>query len=194
MSDVPSDREYISFKISHPTESPVRVQAAWKLASGDVKKATGFLLDPTWSPISVASRELSSRVREIDEATRAQRAAEKEKGKKSLIYANRSILDTRVPATPSPSKPAINLVTPTPASPNSPLTPALKLPQRSRAKKLVINSDSESGAEESGDERAAKNGISLDVFERRALDYLNTSNSDALQELTGDRDVVFHLL
>jgi SWI/SNF-related matrix-associated actin-dependent regulator 1 of chromatin subfamily A len=103
----------------------------------------------------MASRGVSSRVKEIDEATRAQRAAEKEKGKKSMIYANRSILDTRAPVTPSPSKPVINLVTPTPASPISPLTPALKAPQRKRAKKLVINSDSESAADKSGDERVA---------------------------------------
>jgi len=185
MPDAPPDREYISFKISHPTESPVRVEAAWKQASGDVKKATVFLLDPSWSPSSLASRGVSSRVKELDEATRAQRAAEKEKGKKSMIYANRSILDTRTPVTPSPSKPVINLLTPTPASPIS-LAPTLKAPQRKRAKKLVINSDSESTTEETGDERAIKHDSSVDVFERRALDYLNTSNSDALQELTGD--------
>lgn len=186
MSDVPSDREYISFKISHPTESPVRVQAAWKQASGDAKRATSLLLDPTWSPSSAASREVSSRVKEIDEATRAQRAAEKEKGKKSMIYANRSILDDRPPVTPTPQKPVINLITPTPALPNSPLSPALKVPQRKRAKKLVINSDSESIDDNSGDERTSAHGISIDVFERRALEYLNTSNSDALQDLTGD--------
>lgn len=191
MSDAPPDREYISFKISHPTQSPVRVQAAWNQASGDVKRATGFLLDASWSPSSVVSRGVSSRVKEIDDATRAQRAAEKEKGKKSMIYANRSNLDTRAPVTPAPSKPVIDLVTPTPASPTSPLTPALKAPQRKRAKKLVINSDSESTTEKSGDERAAKHGSPVDVFERRALDYLNTSNSDALQELTGDWNVFF---
>lgn len=186
MSDVPSDREYISFKISHPTESPVRVQAAWKQASGDVKKATGFLLDPSWSPSSVALREVSSRVKEIDEATRAQRAAEKEKGKKSLIYANRSILDNRISVTPSPSKSVINLVTPAPASPSSPLTPTIKAPQGKRAKKLVINSDTESATDKSEDEIATKRDVPADVFERRALDYLNNSNSDALQELTGE--------
>jgi len=190
MPDAPPDREYISFKISHPTESPVRVEAAWKQASGDANKATVFLLDPGWSPSSFASRGLSSRIKELDDATRAQRAAEKEKGKKSMIYANRSILDTRTPVTPSPSKPVNNLVAPTPASPISQAS-ALKAPQRKRAKKLVINSDSDSTTDETGDERASQHGSSVDIFERRALDYLNTSNSDALQELIGDWNIFF---
>ena len=185
MSEPPLDREYISFKISHPTESPVRIQAAWKQASGDVKRAIGFLLDPGWSPTPVAPKEVFSRVKEIEEATRAQRAADKEKGKKSMIYANRGVLEIRAPATP-PSKPVINFVTPTPATPTSPITPAIKAPQGKRAKKLVVDSDSESAADDANDNREVNRTRQGNIFERRALDYLNNSDSDALQDLTGE--------
>jgi SWI/SNF-related matrix-associated actin-dependent regulator 1 of chromatin subfamily A len=183
ISEPPSDREYISFKISHPTESPARIQAAWKQASGDVKRAMGFLQDPSWFPSPAGQKVLSSRVTEIDEATRAQRVVEKEKGKKSMIYANRLVLEAKAPATPLPQKSTADLVTPTLRAQASPLTPGVKAPQLKRAKKLVINSDSDSAIDESEDDRDT-------IYERRTLDYLNTSDSDALQELTGKQNIV----
>ncbi|KAF8973224.1 SNF2 family N-terminal domain-containing protein [Flammula alnicola] len=191
-SEPPTDREYISFKMINPTESNARCQAAWTQAGGDVKKATGLLSDPSWSPTPVVSATAEKgnlgRVKEFDETMRAQRAAIKEKGRKSLIYANRPILEAKSPSTPLPTKPLIDLTTPSPApaAPASPLTPAIKAPQRKRAKKLVIQSDSDSAFEDSDDDdRSSKRGRLENPYEMRALEYLNSSGADALQELTG---------
>ncbi|KAF9529360.1 SNF2 family N-terminal domain-containing protein [Crepidotus variabilis] len=196
VAESPPDRQFLSFKMTHPTESFPRIQAAWKQAAGDEKKATAFLLDSAWSPAPTAPttpatpKEVSSRVKEIDEATKAQRAAEREKGKKSMIYANRIVLDTQilVPSTPSPSKASMSHTSPPSMTLDSPLTPALKAPSRKRAKKLVIDSDDEGDAHESDEEVEVievKRERLENINERRALDYLNTSNADALQELTG---------
>ncbi|KAF9475763.1 hypothetical protein BDN70DRAFT_883250 [Pholiota conissans] len=182
----PADKEFISFRIVNPSESTVRIQAAWMQAGANASRAAILLSDPTWSPTptsSVAEPVVSGRVKEIDEVLKAQRVANKEKGKKSMIYANRPILETKAPATPKPSKeypPSIESATPI-----SPLTPAIKAPQRKRAKKLVIQSDSDSAFEESDDSGPSKHEHSGNAYEIRALDYLNTSDSEALQELTG---------
>lgn len=183
MSEPPSGRDFISFKISHPIESPVRIQEAWKQASGDVKRAIGFLKDPSWFPSPDSRKVLSSRLAKLDEASRAHRVAEKEKGKKSMIYANRLVLETRAPATPSPQKSSLDSVTRIPKVQASPLTPGPIASRQKRAKKLVINSDSDSAVEESEDDGDT-------IYEKRTLDYLNSSDSDALQELTGKEIVV----
>ncbi|CAA7261624.1 unnamed protein product [Cyclocybe aegerita] len=188
-SEPPSDREFISFKMTHPLESAARIQAAWTQSGSDMKKATGFLSDPAWSPTPTTKspeKDHLGKVKEIEEANKAQRAAVKEKGKKSLIYANRPVLEAKIPSTPPLSKPLIDLTAPSPGVLASPLTPAIRGPQRKRAKKLVIHSDSESGADdESDDDRGSKRSRSETSYEMRALEYLNTSGADALQELTG---------
>lgn len=193
--DPNSDREYITFKYSHPTESSARVQAAWNQAARDEKKATAFLLDPAWSPPYVhfstpaTPKDTSSRVKEIDDATKAQRAAEREKGKKSMIYANRSILNTQIPSTPSPTKALTIPDSPVSTSLASPLTPIIMAPSRKRAKKLVVvDSEDEAESDESEDDQNKLESIN----ERRALEYLNSSDVEALQELTGKQFLVMH--
>ncbi|KAF8161134.1 SNF2 family N-terminal domain-containing protein [Crassisporium funariophilum] len=189
MSEAPQDDRFIRFKMTMPMESTVRVQAAWNQAGGDVKKATAILSDISWSPRPANTRvekEALGRVKEIDEATRAQRAAAKEKGKRSMIYANRPVLEAKIPSTPPPSKSIIDLAGPSPAAPVSPITPALKAPQRKRAKKLVIDSDSEPELGESSDDGRDTKRLRLEnTYESRALEYLNSSGPEALQELTG---------
>ena len=186
--ETPQDQRFIGFKMTMPTESVARVQAAWNQAGGDVKKATELLSDHGWSPYPVVpakvEKETLGRVKEIDEAFKAQRVALKEKGKKSMIYANRPVLEAKIPSTPLAQKPIIDLTAPSPASP---FTPAIKVLQRKRAKKLVIDSDSEPDFEDdSDDDRDRKRGRLENAYENRAMEYLNSSASEALQELTGE--------
>lgn len=189
----PPDKEFISFRIMNPLETPTRVQAAWTQAGRNPAKAARFLADPAWSPSLptspsvVESAANVGRIKEMDDVIKAQRVANKEKGKRSMIYANRPVLDTKTPATPPASKNIIDLSASVPATPASPSTPAIKAPSRKRAKKMVIHSDSESAFEDSDDDdtRSSKQQRTETTHELRALDYLNTSGSEALQELTG---------
>lgn len=183
-------KKFNIFMMTYPGGDPVRLRAAWTQANCDKNKADAFLNDPTWSPSPslppAAEKESLGRVKEIEEASKAQRAADKEKGKRSLIYANRTTLDPKPPSTPPSSKLVVDLTTPSIANPLSPLTPVIKLPQRRRIKKLVIASDEEGPGLDSDGENEESNHTALEsTYEKRALDYLNTSGSDALQELTG---------
>ncbi len=185
------DKDFIAFRFMNPLETTTRVQAAWNQAGRNQTRAARFLADPTWSPNLPASPSFTEsghigRIKEVDDVLKAQRVANKEKGKRSMIYANRPVLDTKTPATPPSVKHVIDLSVSVPATPVSPSTPAIKAPSRKRAKKLVIHSDSESAFEDSDDDaNSAKFQRSQNTYELRALDYLNTSGSEALQELTG---------
>lgn len=176
--------EFIRFKYTMPQYSPDRIHAAWVQANGDEKMATTLLGDPSWAPASPSNRsqqEAMGRVQELDEESRARRAAAKEKGKKSMIYANRSNLEnnTIIVSTPPASKRPLEI---SPLSPLSPETPIVR-PQRKRLKKMVVDSDTEA----SESDHDAMNGRSRlgTSDEMRALNYLNTAGPDALQELTG---------
>jgi SWI/SNF-related matrix-associated actin-dependent regulator 1 of chromatin subfamily A len=184
-NDPSADPKFIRFKVTMPLESPARIQNAWIQAKGDVKRATELLSDPSWVAPKKVQDDVTGRVKEIDEATKAQRMAAREKGKKSMIYANRPVLDTK-PSTSTPpvSKRVIDLTAPSPASLGSPLAPPGR---RKRVKKLVVNSDSEAAFQDSDDddERSNKRGRPDITNETRALDYFNTAAAEALQELTG---------
>ncbi|KAG6869134.1 hypothetical protein C0993_001699 [Termitomyces sp. T159_Od127] len=188
--DPTSDTKFIRFRLTMPMESPNRVEAAWKSTGGDVKKATDLLSDPTWVPPpptnveTEANKDAFGRVKEIDEATRAKREAVKEKGKKSLIYANRTNLDIKPPSISTP--PQVNRVVDlTVATPTSPETPVVA-PRRKRVQKMRVDSDSDGDFIESDvDEGQGSQGradLSNDI---RALEYFNMSSADGLQELSG---------
>ena len=166
------------------------VQAAWAQAGGDEKKATSFLHDPLWKPPSFSTESTSpklnsapdppletGRVAEVDEATKANRAALREKAKKSSIYANRAVLDANQ-STPTSAVSTSSI--PIVASPTSPSTP-LVIPRRRRVNQVIVSDSDESDNEEAGPSQ----GAPVDDTERRALDFLNTANTDGLQELTG---------
>ena len=174
------EAKFIGFKYTMPQYAPDRIHAAWVQANGDVKRATALLGDPTWSPTSPSnkSQQAIGRVQSLDEESRARRAAAKEKGKKSMIYANRSNLENNILTVSTPPTPK----RPLEISPLSPETPIIKQPQRKRLKKLVVESDSEEGEESDNDARRNRSGTG---DEMRALNYLNTSGPEALQELTG---------
>lgn len=184
-SDLSNNPKFIRFKVTMPLESPSRVQSAWQQADGDVKRATELLSDPSWVPkllVTVRPQtEVMGRVKEIDEATKAQRVATKEKGKKSMIYANRTVLENNSPrpiSTPPPSKSLPDTTLP------SPSTPVIALPRRKRIKKMVLDSDSEVEVDSDDDQRGKRSRVDV-TNETRALDYFNTTGSEALQELTG---------
>jgi SWI/SNF-related matrix-associated actin-dependent regulator of chromatin subfamily A containing DEAD/H box 1 len=183
-NDPTADPKFIRFKVTMPLESPARIQNAWIQAKGDVKKATELLSDPSWVAPKRVQDDITGRVKEIDEATKAQRMAAKEKGKKSMIYANRPVLEVKSgTSTPPVSKRVIDLTALSPASPITTLVPPAR---RKRVKKLVVNSDSEGGFQDSDeDERSNKRGRAEITDETRALDYFNTAGAEALQELTG---------
>lgn len=190
--------EFTVFQLSHPGRDLVTLRAAWNEANGNDNKASLLLSDSSWKPQSTSTPsnsatiakapsvpapepltvETTGRVEEVDEATKTQRAALREKAKKSSIYANRVTLDT----TRSPA--VANILIPGAMSPASPSTPIVMAPRRKRPKKLIL-SDDEAETSESDDElpRARQNGeISR---ERAAFEYFNQANADAIQELTG---------
>jgi SWI/SNF-related matrix-associated actin-dependent regulator 1 of chromatin subfamily A len=178
---VTDEAKFIRFKFSMPQYTSDRIQAAWVQANGDEKMATALLGDPNWAPASPSNKsqqEAMGRVQELDEESRARRAAAKEKGKKSMIYANRSNLEnnTLIVSTPPASKRPLEI------SPLSPETPIIR-PQRKRLKKMVVDSDTEA-SESDNDARNGRSRLGTSD-EMRALNYLNTASPEALQELTG---------
>lgn len=182
---------FAKFRLSNIERDINLVQAAWTQAGGDEKKATYFLDDPLWKPHSLSAESRSpklnaatdhaaetGRVSEVDEATKANRAALREKAKKSSIYANRAVLDTNQPTpTSAVSTSSIPMV----ASPTSPSTP-LVIPRRRRVNQVVFSDSDESDSE---DGAGRSQNAPVDDTEGRALNFLNTANTDGLQELTG---------
>ncbi len=116
------DKDFIAFRFMNPLETTTRVQAAWNQAGRNQTRAARFLADPTWSPNLPASPSFTEsghigRIKEVDDVLKAQRVANKEKGKRSMIYANRPVLDTKTPATPPSVKHVIDLSVSVPATP-----------------------------------------------------------------------------
>lgn len=180
-----TDPDFIKFGMTMPGEPPSRIRAAWKQSGYNFQRATALMSDPTWSPSASSpektEKEDIGRVREVEEATRAQKMAVKEKGKKSMIYANRMALETKIQSTPrNEGLPSIEAL-------QTPTTPVIAPGRRKRLKKLVIDSDSEAEAEDSDeDERTRKRERVENSHETRALDYLNTTSCEGIQELTGE--------
>ncbi|PBK81943.1 hypothetical protein ARMGADRAFT_1002146 [Armillaria gallica] len=179
-----SDQKFVRFKLTMPMESPDRVKAAWLQATGDVRRATSLLSDPDWvaKPIPSPTKTASPTIGRVDgyvESTKAQRVAAKEKGKKSMIYANRLEIDSHgaSTSTPPPSKHALS----TPAAEPSPV---IRPAGRKRAKKMVLDTDSEE-ASESDDSHQHKRRRQEDTEETRTLAFFNSKGAEALQELTG---------
>ncbi|KAH9929517.1 SNF2 family N-terminal domain-containing protein [Epithele typhae] len=180
------DPRFTTFRLTHIEREPSDVRAAWRVAGGDESKASALLKNPYWKPPvetpppkerdSVAE---TGRVKEVVEANKAQRLAVREKGKKSMIYRNRTLdgkpVGDAVPETPPASKAPLMVV-------DSPMSPELMRP-RKRLKRKVVTSDSEDGYEDSDASSDIHERASLD--QQRALDYFNETSAEGLQELTG---------
>ena len=179
------DPKLTRFALTMPEHRKDIVRLAWQQTDGDARKASGLLQDKTWlrnlNGSAQPSSEVVGRVREIDEATKAQRAAAREMGKNSLIYANRPA--PRI-STPPASKGAIPAV----SSPVTPLSPDVSRPRIKRTKKIIVDSDSETELE---DMRHISKRQKIASDESRALDYLNNAGLDGLQELTGSGSLSF---
>ena len=195
--------EFTVFQLSHPGRDLTVLKAAWNEAKGNDNMASSLLSDPSWKPQSTPTPHNSvtvtklpslpsseppsveiGRVEELDEATKAQRVALKQKAKKSSIYANRVTLDT----TRSPA--VTNISIPMAMSPASPSTPAIAPPRRRRAKKLIL-SDDEAETTESEEELPKARKYGEVSREKAAFEYFNQANAEAIQELTGKCYIIF---
>ena len=198
-TDDEEKRVYTRFRVSNPQYPPDLIDAAWKEARRNEEAALRLLQNPSWkpkapehpSPAKAIRSEPSTtgRVKEVEEAHKAQRAAVKEKSKKSSIYANRLALDLKNqrPVTPPPkSQPKIE----TPIEIDSPTSPIVPI-RRKRVKRLV---ESESEAEGSGDNSRRSSPVPDEPteYETRALEFFNTSKLEELQELTGKFPYFIH--
>ncbi|KAI0769720.1 SNF2 family N-terminal domain-containing protein [Trametes elegans] len=185
----PDEGRFTRFRLTQIEHDTDVVRAAWLEAAGDVPRASALLNDPTWKPKPKTPPPKdpeppteTGRVKELVEATKAQRLATKEKGRKSMIYKNRAI-DGKPTSTAGPSTPP-SASKPTPMVVDTPASPEVAMPRAKRLKRKVVDSDSEPEFVESDEElpQASRGGIS---DEQRALDYFNQTSAEGLQELTG---------
>jgi SWI/SNF-related matrix-associated actin-dependent regulator 1 of chromatin subfamily A len=184
---------FLPFRISFPQFEEGKVRAAWRQAGRDVRAATALLLDPSFSyqPASPPGPKAPSpivspstgRVKELEDARHAERAAAKEKGKKSMIYAARTNLAPRS-STPPPQPPISADV----ISQQSPASPIVALRRFNRPKRITESDEEEDQRKSESDKGSSRGGRRAEEFstdERRALAYFNTTSADGLQELTG---------
>jgi SWI/SNF-related matrix-associated actin-dependent regulator 1 of chromatin subfamily A len=184
---------FLPFRISFPQFEEGKVRAAWRQGGRDVRAATVLLLDPSFSyrptpppalkaPSPVVS-PTTGRIKELDEARHAERAAVKEKGKKSMIYAARTNLAPRGSTTP-PAQPSVTTEVP---SQQSPISPIVTIRRLTRPKLIAESDDEEQEKSESdqGSSRSRQRTEKASSDERRALAYFNNTSVEGLQELTG---------
>jgi SWI/SNF-related matrix-associated actin-dependent regulator 1 of chromatin subfamily A len=186
---------FLPFRISFPQFEEGKVRAAWRQAARDVRVATALLLDPSFSyqPTSPPGRKASSpvvspstgRVKELEDARQAERAATKEKGKKSMIYAARTNLAPRNSTPPPPARPpiAVDVI-----SQQSPASPIVALRRFNRPKRITESDEEDDQRKSDSDKGSGRSGRRVEASsdERRALAYFNTTSVDGLQELTGE--------
>lgn len=182
---------FLPFRISFPQFEEGKVRAAWRQGARDVRLATSLLLDPSFSyqpPPSPAPKAPSpvvspatGRIKELEDERHAERAAAKEKGKKSMIYAARTNLAPRG-STPPPAQQPSEVTSQ--QSPTSPIVPIRRL---KRPKLIADSDDEEQGKSESdeGSSRSIQRADKATSEERRALSYFNSTSAEGLQELTG---------
>ncbi|KAL6305056.1 SNF2 family N-terminal domain-containing protein [Sparassis latifolia] len=185
------DARFTRFRLTQIEHSSDIVRAAWREAHGDVRNASELLNDPNWKPtvLTPPPRVVhppveTGRVKEIDDTTKAQRAAVREKGKKSLIYKNRIDLEASKASSPATPLPTTFAISTSPRS--SPASPEVANARPRRLKRKVVDSDSEPDYVDSDDEPSrAKRAREDGSMEVRALEYFNTASAPTLQELTG---------
>ncbi|KAA1473889.1 hypothetical protein DENSPDRAFT_302177 [Dentipellis sp. KUC8613] len=166
-----------TFRITFMEYEHAKLCAAWEQAGHDMNAATALVRDPNfvWA---------AGRVKERDDATKAQRAAAKEKGKKSAIYAGRQNLNIQPSSEgviTSPLRWPIDI----PPSPHSPITPVVG--HRRKKPKRMVESDEEDELPTAQTkvgrlQRGPKDEM---TDERRTLNYFNSTSSPGLQQLTG---------
>ncbi|KAI0699558.1 SNF2 family N-terminal domain-containing protein [Cytidiella melzeri] len=187
-SSVDSEARYNHFKIvSQFFHSEAKIRYAWQQAKEDERKANELLQDPNFRvppPLAVAKPKSApptvetGRVKELEDASKAERARVKEMGKKSAIYNNSAL----AASTPPPSKASGDKSLPLP-TPTTPASPEITRLRGKRLKRKIVDSDSE--AESSGSEDEKRISRRESTSEEEALGYFNSASAEALQELTG---------
>lgn len=186
---------FLPFRISFPQFEEGKVRAAWRQAGCDVRAATALLLDPSFSyqptltpgpkAPSPAVSPSTGRVKELEDARHAERAAAKEKGKKSMIYAARTNL---APPSSTPPPPARPPITSDVILQQSPASPIVALRRFNRPKRIAESDEEEDLRKSESDKGSSHSGRRAEETssdERRTLAYFNTTRADGLQELTG---------
>ena len=186
---------FLPFRISFPQFEEGKVRAAWRQAGRDVRVATALLLDTSFSyqPMSSPGPKAPSplvspstgRVRELEDARQAERAAAKEKGKKSMIYAARTNLAPRSPTPPPPTR---TLSTADMISQQSPTSPIVALRRFNRPKRITESDEEDDQRNSDSDKGSSRSGRRVEESssdECRALAYFNITTAEGLQELTG---------
>ena len=204
-TDLLASANFVRFKFGYPEHPLPRIQAAWQHGGGDEARAAALLNDPSWQPpppkptgvVAVKRAQDTAdigRVKEVEEANKAERARVKQMGKKSMIYAK--------PGPSSPVKAIPNIVksssatpAPPPTTPPTPATPDNPELSRARSKRLkrkVIESDSEPDYKDS--DEGESDPEQEDENQRTAFEYFNSATAEALQELTGTPlPVILHI-
>ena len=174
--------------ISHPDHSPDRVMSAFDLCDGDVKTATALIQDSTWHhelpSTSIVTPPPSTSATPSASSDSKKRAADKEKGKKSMIYAKRqslSVTQANV-SLKEPVQPAMDALF-------SPLGP--KPSKRRVVQKQRIDSSGSEAEYSDGDDSDSNEGVFTqnrenEYYESEALKWLNECEVEALVELTGE--------
>jgi hypothetical protein len=182
------------FIMTNPSYSRARIIAAFNVCDGDVKAATGLVFDPSWQPgespsASAASPPPSSSVTPSASGSGSnQRAVEKEKGKKSMIYAKRQgLAASQVNVSPrEPVEPVFDPV-------SSPLAP--KPVKRKATRAIVASSGSEAEySEDDGYDSDVKGGVFTqnredEYYQGEAVKWFNDCGTEALVELAGESNI-----
>jgi len=184
----PVSVELNMFIMTHPEHDRARVTRAFQICEGDAKAASALIRDPTWSHIVPPSATSTPRTRTdtpSGSGSPSKRAAEKEKGRKSMIYARRQgTLPQQLPAPPpTPTQVPKEVITIL----DSPIAPQ---PAKRKGNKRVVESGSE-GEYSTGGESGGNGGFFTQSREDQdyrdeALKWLNTCELQELMELSGE--------
>ncbi|THH30785.1 hypothetical protein EUX98_g3404 [Antrodiella citrinella] len=189
-SDFDEDK-FMTWKFTQPLHTTDFLRAAWRQAGGDGRKAEAILSDPTWKPPSTSSPKIvvhteTGRVKEVEEANKAQRARQRELGKKSAIY-NRPTMDVRSGlslTTPPVSRAAIDLT----KSPMTPGSPEIIVKKVKRLKRKVMESEEEESdddvVEVKSRRRPSPPPPAADSS-KKTLEFFNTATAEGIQEISG---------
>lgn len=175
-----SSIELNMFIMTLPEHDPLRVSTAYRLTDGDTKAALTLIKDASWNhrtpstSISTPSRSRPETPSTTESIT-GRRAVEKEKGRKSAIYANRhAMLMTKAI---SPSMEPISIIADSPVAPK---------PAKRKAVKQVVASSGSEDEYSSDDDRGIFTQTREDqYYYDEALKWLNGCEASELVEVAG---------
>jgi SWI/SNF-related matrix-associated actin-dependent regulator 1 of chromatin subfamily A len=187
MTGVPDSVELTTLILTNPHHSRARVICAFKLCEGDPKAANALIQDLSWNhdtPGTSNTGSPSASVTPTINDSVSKRAAEKEKGKKSMIYAKRQgagVSTSQLPALARQPVQASQLVLESPVAP--------KPAKRKAAKRIINSSGSEADYSDGQDSDNNDGGFTQSredqYYYDEALKWLNECEPNGLVELAG---------